>query len=183
MTIYLQAAKNKFYSDRSVDYNLSFNDFVCECYVKLTPNSYGAHIQNKLIQDLNLIEVPSSENRGDFSCCDKYCEFKVSFFSNKTETYSITHIRPWQNLDYYLLCFVDCTKNFTPNFYLLDKHIVHRMRLGYMNGTPDANSHNHNVELRITIKKDSEDMKIIKKFNLLKDTSLDTLKKYIKSLK
>jgi hypothetical protein len=56
------------------------------------------------------------------------------------------------------------------------------MRLGYMNGTPDANSDNHNVELRITIKNNSEDMKIIKKFNLLKDTSLNSLKKYIKSL-
>jgi hypothetical protein len=78
---------------------------------------------------------------------------------------------------------VDCEDNFRPNYYLLDKHVVHRMRLGYMNGTPNANSDNHNVELRITIKNNSEDMKLIKKFNLLKDTSLDTLKRYIKNLK
>jgi hypothetical protein len=60
--------------------------------------------------------------------------------------------------------------------------VVHRMRLGYMNGTPNANSDNHNVELRITIKNNSEDMKIIKKFNLLKNTSLDSLKKFLNRL-
>ena len=56
------------------------------------------------------------------------------------------------------------------------------MRLTYMNGTPEANSNNHNVELRITIKKNSDDMKIIKKFNLLEDTSLDSMKKFLKKL-
>jgi hypothetical protein len=183
MTIYLQAAKNKFYSDRSVDYNLSFNDFVCECYVKLTPNSYGAHIQNKLIQDLNLIEVPSSENRGDFSCCDKYCEFKVSFFSKKTESYCITHIRPWQNLEYYVLCFVDCVKDFTPNFYVLNKSVMSQLKTGYMNGTPESNKNNANIELRATVNVNSDNMSIIQNANLLENTSLECLSMFFTSIR
>jgi hypothetical protein len=49
-----------------------------------------------------------------------------------------------------------------------------------MNGTPQANINNQNVELRATVKVDSDNMKIIKKFNLLKDTSIESLKDYLK---
>jgi len=183
MSSYLLSALDKFKSDRSVDYSLSVEDFICQCYVKLAPNTYGTSIQERLRQELDVTRVSASLGMGDFEFARKYFELKVSFLSSKTNSYCITHIRQWQRFNYYLLCFVDCEDNFRPNYYLLDKHVVHRMRLGYMNGTPDANSDNHNVELRITIKKDSEDMRIIKKFNLLKDTSLNSLKKYIKSLK
>lgn len=183
MNEYLSLARNKFISDKSVNYDLSVEDFICQCYVKLSPNTYGTSIQERLRKELKVSRVSASLGMGDFEISRKYFELKVSFLSSRTDTYSITHIRPWQRFNFYLLCFVDCENDFTPNFYLLDKHVVHKMRLGYMNGTPEANSHNHNVELRITIKKDSEDMKIIKKFNLLKDTSLGTLSKYIKSLK
>jgi hypothetical protein len=183
MSIYLQAAKDKFNSDKSVNYLLSFHDFVCECYVKLAPNSYGTHIEEKLIYDLNLTKISASENRGDFACCGKYFEFKVSFLSNKTETYSITHIRPWQNLDYYLLCFVDCTKNFTPNFYVVDKSVISQLKSGYMNGTPQSNQYNTNIELRATVKYDSDNMFIIKNANLLEDTSLDSLRMFITGMR
>jgi hypothetical protein len=183
MSIYIQAAKDKFYSDRSVNYYLPFKDFVCECYVKLTPNSYGSHIQNKLIQDLNLIEVPASENRGDFSCCNKYFEFKVSFFSKKTESYCITHIRPWQNLEYYVLCFVDCAKDFTPNFYVLDKSVISQLKTGYMNGTPESNKNNTNIELRATVNVNSDNMSIIRNANLLENTSLECLSMFFTSMR
>lgn len=182
MNQYLSSAINKFESDRSVDYSLSVEDFVCQCYVKLAPNSYGTSIQERLRQELNVSRVSASLGMGDFEFARKFFELKVSFLSSKTNTYCITHIRQWQRFNYYLLCFVDCEDNFRPNYYLLDKHVVHKMRLGYMNGTPEANSDNHNVELRITIKNNSEDMRIIKKFNLLKDTSLSSLKKFMKTL-
>lgn len=183
MSEYLKAANDKFNSDRSVDYFLSFHDFVCQCYVKLTPNSYGTHIEEKLIMDLRLEKISASENRGDFAWCYKYFEFKVSFLSNKTDSYSITHIRPWQNLDYYVLCFVDCSINFTPNFYVVDKSVIGKLKSGYMNGTPQSNQNNTNIELRATVKVDSDNMSLIKNSNLLNGTSLESLREFFTSMR
>ena len=183
MSEYLKAANDKFNSDRSVNYFLSFHDFVCQCYVKLTPNSYGTHIEEKLIMELGLQKISASENKGDFTCCSKYFEFKVSFLSNKTESYSITHIRPWQNLDYYVLCFVDSSKNFTPNFYVLDKSVIGKLKSGYMNGTPESNQNNTNIELRATVKVDSDNMSIIKNDNLLNTTSLESLREFFTGMR
>lgn len=182
MSPHLLSALDKFKSDRSVDYSLSIEDFICQCYVKLTPNTYGTSIEERLRQELNATRVSASLGMGDYEYSRKYLEVKVSFLSSKTNSYCITHIRQWQRFNYYLLCFVDCKDNFKPNYYLLNKHVIHKMKLGYMNGTPDANSDNHNVEFRITINNNSEHMKMIKKSNLLKDTSLDSLKKFLNKL-
>lgn len=181
MSSYLLSAIEKFNSDKSVNFDLPMEDFLCQCYITLTPNAYGSKIEDWIIDELNATSVKPSLEMGDFEYLRKYFEFKVSFLTRKN-TFNITHIRPWQLFNYYLLCFVDCEDNFKPHYYVLDKHVIHKMKLSYMNGTPKSNRDNHNVEMRKTIKKDSIEMNVIKRSNLLEDTSLDSVKKFMETL-
>ena len=183
MSSYLLSALEKYEMDKSVDYSLSIEDFICQCYVNLTPNSYGKRVEERIRQEIDVVRVPQSKDLGDYKASRMYIECKVSYCSRKKNTYNITHIRPWQMFNYYLLCFVDCDDNFRPHYYLVNKHVIHKMKLGYMNGTPKSNLNNHNVEYRVTINKNSDKMKSIIKGNLLEDTSLESLKKFIDSLK
>jgi hypothetical protein len=182
MSNHLTTAKEKFNMNKTMDYSLSLNDFICSAYVKLNPCSYGSQIQERLRRELNVDKVKASENVGDFKIKSRYFELKVSFLSNKTPTYNITHIRPWQHINYYLLCFVDCKNDFRPNFYLINKQDINKFKLAPMNGTPQSNSSNFNIELRTTISNDSGDIKVLKRLNLLKDTSLESLKRFISTL-
>jgi hypothetical protein len=182
MNQYLSLATNKFKSDRSVNYDLPLEDFICQCYVKLTPNNYGTRVQERLRRELNVNRVSQRLGMGDFEICRKYFEVKVSYLSSKEDSYYLLHLRPWQRFNYYLLCFVDCENDFKPNFYVIDKHVIHKFKLNNMHGTADANSDNHNVELRISIENNSDSMRILKRSNLLKDTSLQSLKSFIRSL-
>ena len=181
MSQYLLAALDKYNLDKTVDFSLSMDDFLCQCYALLTPNVYGSRIEDRMIRELGATSVKPSLELGDFEYLRKYFEFKVSFLS-RDRSYSITHIRPWQLFNYYLLCFVDCEDNFTAHYYLVDKHVIHKMKLGYMNGTPKSNRDNHNVEMRKTIKKECLEMNVIKKSNLLEGTSLDSVKKFMETL-
>ena len=180
MNYHLESALEKFNSNKEMDFSLELNDFICQAYVKLNPNSYGMQIQEKLRQTLSVKNVPASLGRGDYEFNNKYAEVKVSFLSGKTDSYNITHLRLWQQINLYLFCFIDCEDNFKPNFYLIDKNIINKLKLGFMNGTPEANLNNQNVELRATVKTDSENMKVIRKFNLLNGTSIESLKDYLK---
>lgn len=179
MSPHLLSAINKFKSDNTVDFNLSLEDFICSSYLKLPPCSYGANIQERLRQELNVEKVKASFNMGDFKVRDKYFELKVSFLSNKNHSFNITHIRTWQRINYYLICFIDCENNFTPNFYVIDKQSINKFRLTPMNGTPQSNGHNFNIEMRTTVKNKSEQMRILKNANLLRDTSLQSLKSFL----
>lgn len=182
MSPHLNSAINKFKSDKTMDFNLSLEDFICSAYVKLPPCSYGANIQEKLRMELDVDKVRASDNSGDFKVRDKYFELKVSFLSSKNHSYNLTHIRTWQRINYYLICFVDCDNNFTPNYYVIDKQSINKFRLTPMNGTPQSNSSNFNIEMRATIKNDSEQLRILKNSNLLRDTSLQSLKSFLRSL-
>ena len=186
MNQYLSLATNKFKSDKTVDPNLSLDDFICSSYVKSPPCSYGTNIAERLRKELNetltVDRVSASLNMGDYKVLSKYFEVKVSFLSNRYDTYNITHIRQWQRFNYYLICFIDCENNFTPNYYVIDKHTINKFRLTPMNGTPQSNSGNFNIEMRTTVKNNSEEIRILKNSNLLRDTSLQSLKSFLHSL-
>ena len=63
--------------------------------------------ENKIKKLLNVKNVKKSENRGDFSFGTKYGEIKITFLS-QVNCYNITHIRLYQDFDFYLFCFIDC---------------------------------------------------------------------------
>lgn len=170
-------ATEKYNRNKDIDMSLDFIDYVCECYVKLNPCSYGKKIENKIKSIINVEGVKAKHNLGDFKYIDRYGEIKVTFLS-ADKVYHITHIRTWQKFDYYLLCMIDCENNFTPNFYLIPKYVIDKLSLTPMNGTKDSNMDNKNVEYRVTFKKDSPQHKILMRYNLLGDSSYGSLVKY-----
>jgi hypothetical protein len=176
---YLEYAKNKFSQSKSVDFSLSFKDFVCDCYVRLNPCSYGKRIEQKLIQELGIESIKANVNRGDSKANGKHFEIKVSFLSNLSNAYNLTHLRPWQLIDYYLFCLIDCDNDFTPMFFVIPKHMIYKFKINPMNGTESSNENNHNIEMRSTIVKDSKEYRDLIRYNLLESTSIDSLKKYI----
>jgi hypothetical protein len=132
---------------------------------------------------LRAIKMKSSDELGDITVGGKYFEIKTSYLTQKGDSYNITHIRQWQNINYYLLCFIDCDNDFTPHFYVLNKNVMGMMKLNYMNGTPSSNMDNLRVEMRATVKVDAHNHKIIVKHNVLKDTTFDSLCEFVNELR
>jgi hypothetical protein len=155
--------------------------FICDCVGHL-PATYGPKIQNKIIRELKAIVVSSDKERGDFRKNITFFEVKCSFLS-KGVSYSITNIRNWHNFDYYVLCFIDVTNNFTPNFYVIKKDDINNFKLRGMNGTAESNTVNQNVGMRTAIQVDSPDMELLKSLNLLKDNSFESLYEFVDSFK
>ena len=178
-TDYLKLAKEKRNVLRDADYNLPLVQFLAWCYLYLTPASYGVQIQ-KLIchMTLKLKEIRKELGLGDFLFSDETGEFKVTFLSSQKK-YSLTHLRPWQQYKYYMICFVDCDSDFTPEFYLIKKEDLTQFNLQPMSGTKKENKGKKDIELRVSIIKSSEKHQLLKKLNLLKDTSLEGLKMYV----
>ena len=174
----LKRAINKFNVNKNIDLSLGLVDYICECYVKLNPCSYGTRIENKIKKLLNVKNVKKKENKGDFKYGEKYGEIKVTFLS-QSKTYNITHVRLYQNFDTYLFCFIDCENNFNPNFYLIPKNVMNKLPLTSMNGTEESNMGNKKIDQRITIKKDSKEHKLISKHNLLSGTTIEDLNKFV----
>jgi hypothetical protein len=179
---YLQIAKDKYKQSNDVNYDLTLNDFVADCYARLKPCSYGSRIQSKIVNDLSVTSIPPSLNMGDVLLGNKSGEIKSSFLDKKY-SYNLTHLRMWQKFQYYLFCFIDCENDFIPEFYLLDKYILDSVKKTPMNGTKESNSDNTNIELRATVKKNGETHKLFMKKNKLSGTSFNDLKKFVDSLK
>lgn len=180
---YLQAAKEKRDSNKKIDYRVNLHEFICQCYVKLNPNSYGFYMEDAITKILRATKMKASDGLGDISIAGKYYEVKTSYLTQSGDSYNITHIRPWQNINYYLLCFIDCDNDFTPHFYVINKNIINMMKLSYMNGTPNSNMDNLNIELRASVKIDGHNHKVITKHNLLKDTTINSLFNFINEQK
>lgn len=180
MSKYLELAKNKFKESNDVNFKLPLIDFVSDCYVRLKPCSYGVRIQQKITTDLSLTTIRPQLNIGDVLIGKTTCEVKTSFLDRKN-SYHLTHLRMWQKFKYYLFCLIDCENNFTPEFYLIDKYVLNKIRLTPMNGTKESNSDNTNIELRCTIKKDSNNHKILIKENKLGGNSYSDMISYVES--
>jgi hypothetical protein len=178
MSEYLILAKNKFNQDSNVDFGLSITDFIMDCYVRLKPCSYGKRIEQKISKDLNITSIKSSLGMGDVILRGVPCEIKTSFLDKKG-SYHLTHLRMWQDFKYYLLCLVDCENNFTPEFYVIEKDILNDFKIGPMNGTKLANTHNNTIELRTTFKKGGENFNSLMSYNKLGGTSFDDLHKFV----
>lgn len=163
----------------------SIGEFLKEIYDSCTPSVYGDQLPKKIVWDTfgQLKFVPSCLSRGDLhKNYDKFFEVKISYTS-KSESYNITHIRPWQDFDYYLLCFVDLdTEKY--NFYCVNKDVIANnpvMTLSEMNNPKELNAFNKFVGMRMTIRLDEVDWKI-GKHNLLESTDYNSLLKFISKI-
>jgi hypothetical protein len=178
---YLEQAKQKRKASQTVDYKMKLVDFICCCYVYLTPASYGYQLQHYICHILlKLKKLGDNLGLGDFVLNKEFGEFKSTYLSKDNE-YNLTHLRQWQNFSYYLLCFIDCDNDFNPEFYLITKEDMGKFKLGFMNGIAEENKGQKNREKRLTVKKGSKNHKLFAEYNILSGTSFKDLKSYVKS--
>jgi hypothetical protein len=110
-----------------------------------------------------------------------YIETKMSYL-NKSNGYSIKHIRPYQEFNYYLLCFVDCDDNFKANYFMVNKEVItanYEIAISIMNGTKKINEKNGNKIYSATIKKNSRAYNSLLNNNLLSGTDYFHLSEFI----
>jgi hypothetical protein len=166
------------------DYKMTMEDFIMRIYEICTPNKYGDSFPEKLVYDVGpmLKKIPRSLDRGDLHVgYKKFMEAKISYLGLK-DSFSITNIRDWQQLDYFILCFVD--GEFNASFYCVPKEVVtdnHNIRLTGMNNSKKINSSNTYVGKRTTIK--SGDIRwLFKEHNILAGTTYKHLFTFLKNL-
>lgn len=165
------------------DFLLPIQEFLMKSYETCTPNKYGYLFPKKIFKDCmgKINEMSPLLDRGDLHIRrELFFEAKISY-RGLTGKYNIVNIRPWQKLDYYVLCFVDTQDNFKPRFYCVPKDAVtdnSKINLNGMNNTKEINKHNKYVGMRTTI--DSLDIEwVFKEHNLLKSTSYKSLMSFI----
>jgi hypothetical protein len=105
----------------------------------------------------------------------KWFEVKISYLGRDNDIFTIRNVRPYQDFDYFLLCFVDCKDNFKPKFIMVKKYVIadnpFNITLTPMNGTKNANKDNKDIGYGTTIKKGSWRESYLLSKNLLGGTS------------
>jgi hypothetical protein len=173
---YKNLAAEKFMQIRNeiVNDTKTLEDFIAFCYLKYRPNEYGKKIQKRLERYFGMHKVSDSIERGDsfYSTMGDHkmwFEMKVSYLG-KTDTYSIRYIRHWQDLDYYLLCFVD-PRDCKPQFYVVTgSDLMKNFKCHFMNGTKESNKSNKKSALGLMIKNGSKNHELLKRLNKLQGT-------------
>ena len=179
----IRSTRNKI-TDKTL--NLPIEEFLQKCYQDCTPGKYGQVFPKKIINDNNqkIKDVPPTLDRGDLHINYKqFFEAKISF-KNKNGKYSITNIRPWQRLNYFILGFVDTDNNCKSSFYCIPKNILTdnpQIHLTGMNNSKSINSYNTYVGMRTSI--NEYDLSwLFKEHNVLKGTAYKHLTSFINSL-
>jgi len=164
------------------DFQLNINDFVMKIYDVCTPNKYGEAFPNKIYEDIGpfIGKMNRDFDRGDLHInYSQFYEAKISFLDIK-DSYSITNIRDWQDLDYFILCFVD--GNFKPKVYCVPKGVVTnnpKLKLTGMNNSKLINSYNTYVGKRVTFSSTEVDY-LFKNSNVLSGTTYKHLLSFLK---
>lgn len=112
----------------------------------------------------------------------KWFEVKISYLNKGSDLFTIRNVRPYQDFDYFILCFVDCKRNFEPMFIVVKKNIIANnpsvITLTPMNGTKKANKDNKDIGYGATIKKGSWKESYLLSYNLLEGTTYGDLTKF-----
>ena len=104
----LEIAKGKYEKAKEGADNFSqdFQTFLLECYIHLTPASYGYQIQNRILKSLNKVEVKSSKkNCADFSIgnwklllCNPYLSQVMKYYEHHKYFMDDRTITPFRNV-------------------------------------------------------------------------------------
>ena len=179
----LYAAKEIFKQKNKVDDTLDLDEFVMDCYIKCSSQSYGPKIEKKLIKKFGFKKVKKSLGEGDLEVVEKTkfslypnfkvgekMELKVSFLTSEGASYNFIQLRPYEVFDYYLFLTIDCEDDFKINWYLLNKKDVvsENFTLNAIHGTKKSVSQNVNVEYKLNVKKNSNHHTKLKELNLIK---------------
>lgn len=174
---YVEEAKEKYLKVRNGvnDDTKNLTEFFAFCYLWYRPNEYGKKIQKKLEEYFGLVKVSEKDEKGDsflnfMGKLKLWFEIKVSYLGN-TDSFTVRHIRKWQNFDYYLLCFINPLEDFKVRYVVVTcDDLINNFRCNFVNGTKESNRLNQNVSLGVTIKKDSKDYNLLLALNRLNGT-------------
>jgi len=108
MTTLLEVATEKFKKSKKgvTDFSKDFQTFLIECFIHLTPASYGYQIQNRILGSLKKIQVKSSkDNCGDFTIgnwelllCNEYLAQVMKFYEFNKYFMGENTIAPFRNV-------------------------------------------------------------------------------------
>ena len=175
------------------NYSLSMGDFILKIYAHCDPATYGKQYNKRLLDELNqkcemfFKRVKDKLDMGDISVEDAineiilFLEVKISFLSRDAKNYTIRNVRTYQNLDLYLLTFIDCDNNFKEEICLIKPEDLYNncgLSFSFMNGTKKSNLNNEKVGMATSFKKDSDIHKNIMKHNILNGSDFNDLFQY-----
>jgi hypothetical protein len=179
----LRVAKEIFRQKNKVNDSLDLDEFVMDCYVKCSSQSYGPKIEKKLIKKFGFKKVKKNLGQGDLEIVEntkfslypnfkigEKMELKVSFLTSETACYNFIQLRPYEVFDYYLFLTIDCEDDFKINWYLLNKKDVvsKNFKLNAIHGTKESVSQNVNIEYKLNVKKNSNHHNKLIELNLIK---------------
>jgi len=78
----------------------SFEDIFARAIEGLSTQQYGPLLQTKIFQQLNIVSVPASKNKGDGNSTIGVVEVKAGAVNN--EVIKLFQCRPYQKIDWYL---------------------------------------------------------------------------------
>lgn len=166
-------------------WGLEFDVFTKFCYTTFSPNEAGSKIVKYLANRLKFHEIPANLCKGDFFLNYKkplevkYIEMKCSLL-NKNGYFGIRNIRPWHEIDFYLIAFTT-NVNSSPNLYLVKlQDLLSKYTVTYMNGTSQENKDNKNSGVGMTIANNEENLQFLSSINLLGGNSLEDFINYLK---
>lgn len=191
MENYLKLAKEKRKNLNKItdeEMNFKMQKFIPFIFHRCQPSSYGHAFAKKVIMESRgfLTETKRNSDNGDFyffnpaTMKTNYGEIKISYQGSNGD-YRITNIRDHQNLDYFILCFVDISKDFKPYFYLVPKEHVTEctfFKLNAMNGTKIANMDNKTIPKAMRVNYEDMDWYFGYK-NILDGTNYSNFLKFI----
>lgn len=141
---------------KDLDYVFTDEQFVLCAAAVLTPQSYGAQIQNRYKRKNNYQGVQHAEDRGDLIKRDEYNEYKVSLITHSNVNLNVVQVRLWQKLDWYIVhCYDvrDINNIIFYEFKLSKSQMEHEIELLGQSAhlTKEAAADNTNVEYRLSI--------------------------------
>ena len=122
----------------------------------LTPQSRSPIWENYFRKKHGCRPVKKNDNRGDFEKDGKYYEYKASGY-NADNSVHIVQIRLWQNCDYVIQAISDdVVMTFILSHSEMEKE-TELLNASSAHGTEEVSSVSQHVELRMTLKPDTED--------------------------
>jgi len=126
----------------------------------------------------------NKENLDLIKTLTKYGEVKSSYLSPSNKSFNIKNVRPWQDIDFYLICFIDCENDFKPEFYCVkSKDLYSNFKMSDTNGSTENNKGNEFIHKSINIKKNSEKHDLLKSINKLDGNDFEHLIEYFYKIK
>lgn len=138
-------------------YNLDIKDFIYHI-LHLTPQSYGCKIEKFIINKIKGLSINSKLGKGDVLINNKSFEIKSSIITNTNKSLNMVQIRPWQNVDGYIIAYFNVVDDFEYNIIMIPKKEflsdIYSKNVHSAHGTKTVSEENGLVELRLSLKYD-----------------------------